>query len=497
MKQNLIDLLETTAARFPHRRAVADRDAAMDFAALRQAARQVGSLLVSRGLGGKIIAVVARHEAFTPVLFFGVLYAGGCYVPLDEEMPPEKRGKILSGSGAAGILCHGGPFPGGLEITPALLESVPAAEARLAEVRRTLTPDSPAYLVYTSGSTGIPKGVAKSHGAVLSFLDAYTQTFPFSETEILGNQTPFFFDASAKDLYLMAATGACLEILPGELFSFPVRLVEYLNERQVSFISWVPSALAIVTQLNTFTEILPTTLRRVFFVGEVFPMKQLNRWRRALPEAEFVNLYGSSEIAGVACYFPVTGEFGDGDALPIGGPLPNCVVKLVAEGKAVARPGVVGELYIASPALALGYFGDAEKTKSAFQTLDLGDGVPRRYFATGDMARYDEAGRLIFAARRDYQIKHMGRRIELGEIETAADGLDAVERSCCLYDRERGKIILFCQPVPGAEATGRDIRRQLREKLSDYMVPAKVQLLERLPLNQNGKIDRQALQGRL
>lgn len=497
MYHNLIDLLEATAARFPERRAVADREVCFTFAQLRFYARRLAGCLLDRGLSGRNIAVVARHEAWTPVLFFGVLYAGCAYVPLDADQPEEKRQKILSGSGASLVLHHGLPLGDSLSVTQALLEAAPDPEAQLCRIQQTLPPDAPAYLVYTSGSTGVPKGVVKSHGAVLNYIAAYTEVFSFTEENILGNQTPFFFDASAKDLYLMAATGAALEVIPAELFSFPVGLVEYMNERRINFISWVPSALSIVTQLNTFVEVLPTTLKRVFFVGEVFPMKQLNRWRAALPDIRYVNLYGSSEIAGVACFYEVRGEFADGESLPIGGSLPNCTVHLVAEGRIVTEPDVVGEIYIASPALALGYFGDPEKTRESFPTLDLGDGVCRRYFRTGDMARYDSLGRLVFAARRDYQIKHMGRRIELGEIEAAADSLEEIQRSCCLYDHGKRKIVLFCQPAPGVAATGRDIRKALREKLSDYMVPAKVHILESLPLNPNGKIDRQTLKGQL
>lgn len=496
MAQNIITLFEETARRFPDRRAIADGQEAWTFRTLRTHARRLASWLLSRGYRSLPLGVLARRNVWTGALFLAAAYSGNFYVPLDEDMPGEKLRKILTGGDISLVLGRGTAqgLPGYLDITDLLLAGLEEDQAALASVQAELGAQQLLYVVYTSGSTGVPKGVAKTHGAMLSFLEAYTKTFPFSERDVLGNQTPFFFDASAKDFYLMAATGAALEILPTELFSFPVRLVEYLNQRQVNFISWVPSALSIVTQLNTFAEILPTTLKRVFFVGEVFPQKQLDRWRLALPQAEFVNLYGSSEIAGVACYYRVHSNSPDTQALPIGGPLPNCTVYLVDQGRIVTEPGVVGELYLASPALAIGYYRDPERTTESFPSLDLGDGVLRRYFRTGDLARYNAAGELVFAARRDYQIKHMGRRIELGEIETAADGLEAVQRCCCLYDAKKQKIVLFCQLAPDlAACTGRDIRRLLREQLSDYMVPAKVVLLEQLPLNANGKIDRQAL----
>lgn len=487
----IIDIFEETARRFPDRAAVADEYRTLSFSRLRQTALQAASLIRTDSVR---VGVMAHRDAFTIPMFFGVAYSGKCYVPMDPDAPAEKLGKIISDAGITHVL----------SAHPEDQEKVRLAGAELV----CFDPDalngseefclpgqavSDLYIIYTSGSTGMPKGIVKSHRAMQSFVEAYIREFGFDETTVIGNQTPFCFDASAKDIYLMAACGASIQILPTKLFSFPVKLVEYMNERKVNFISWVPSALTIVTALNTFSEILPTDLKRVFFVGEVFPAKHLNKWIRALPEAEYVNLYGSSEICGISCFCRIPAEVDEGSSLPIGTALGNCDVRLVSDEGTVTAPGITGEIYVASDALAEGYFGDSEKTAKSFLSADFGDGV-KRYYRTGDLARYDEAGRLVFVSRSDYQIKHMGHRIELGEIETAAAAISGVEKCCCLYDSRRSRIILFLQPQAGAEVEGSRVRSALKEKLADYMIPHRVRVLEQLPLNTNGKIDRPTLQ---
>ena len=437
---------------------------------------------------------MAHRDAWTIPLFFAVAYSGKCYVPLDPDTPVEKLGKIVADAGITQILsAHQADEE---KIRDSGAEPVWFdPDVRDGSEGACLPADHCAdlYVIYTSGSTGTPKGIVKSHRAMQSFVEAYIREFGFDETTVIGNQTPFCFDASAKDIYLMAACGACIQILPTKLFSFPVKLVEYMNQREVNFISWVPSALTIVTALNTFSEIVPAHLKRVFFVGEVFPAKHLNKWLRALPEAEFVNLYGSSEICGISCFCRISGEVDEGSALPIGTALGNCDVKLVGDEGPVVRPGVTGEIYVASEALAEGYFADQEKTTRSFLLADFGNGE-RRYYRTGDLARYDEAGRLVFVSRSDYQIKHMGHRIELGEIETAACAITGVEKCCCLYDSRRSRIILFLQPQAGAGVDSARVRSALKEKLADYMIPHRVRVMEALPLNTNGKIDRPTLQ---
>lgn len=494
---SILSRFEEIVGKHPDKTAIADSRRAYTFRQLRDAAVGLAAAL-PENTENQPVGVFVNRTAETAVLFLAAVYGGGFYIPLDPGLPMGKLQAILEDARPRCLL--------GGEENRELLASLSydgvyltAADAERAgtPAEHSVSADTPLYMVYTSGSTGKPKGVLKSHGAVISFHDAYRDRFGFTAEEVIGNQTPFFFDASAKDFYLMVLTGATVEILPTELFSFPVRLVEYMNQRRVTFISWVPTALCIVTQLNTFLEILPETLRRVFFVGEVFPLKQLKKWQVALPELQYVNLYGSSELAGICCYYEVPKDLGEMTSLPMGKPLGNCTVFLMQEGRVVTEPGIIGEVCISSPALALEYYHDPEKTAQCFVEMTLPDGSVGRVFRSGDLASYDENGDLVFASRKDFQIKHMGRRIELGEIETIADQLPELRRCCCLYNEARKKITLFCELTEGCQWDGQEIKRQLKGHLTDYMMPAKVVILDRLPLNANGKIDRQELKKRL
>ena len=488
----ILSRFEQTVREQPDKLAAAYEDERYSFAELRSLSARLGSSVKTKQPQPGAVGVLVRRGAAAVAEFLAVVYAGSFYVPLDPDMPDHKIRTILDDAGIRVLL--------GAEEDRPLLERVGFSGAFLtpadAGTEEAEPPEAgentPLYMVYTSGSTGKPKGVLKSHGAVLSFIDAFAGTFGLGSEEILGNQNPFFFDASAKDLYLMALVGATMEIIPSEKFIFPVRLMEYLNERRVSYICWTPTALSIVTQLNTFKKILPETLRKVFFVGEVFPIKQLHRWLIALPELRYVNLYGSSEIAGICCWYEIP-RGALPEQLPMGVPLSNCRVWLHAEDGFVTEPDVLGEVWIESPALALCYYGDPEKTEKAFRTETLPDGHTARVFKSGDLARYDREGNLVFSSRSDFQIKHMGRRIELGEIEAAADALTEVQRCCCLYNSAKNRIELFCELVPGAGADGKRIQHLLRERLSEYMVPSVIHILPEMPFNANGKIDRTRL----
>ena len=490
---NVLEYLEIAAQKYPDKKAISCREKSYSFEQLLETSKRIGSEIVQHGIKNAPIGIIAKHDIETIALFMGVLYSGCFYVPIDPDLPEEKFCSICQDASFAAILA---------DTKDTIVKFEKLFETQyivLDEITNNKTCDipnvggnDPLYMVYTSGSTGKPKGVLKSHHAEISFVEAYCAKFNFSEDEIIGNQTPFFFDASGKDIYMMLKLGCTVEILPSTLFMLPPELIDYLNQKKVTFASWVPTVLSIVSMLNPFSMVKPITLKRVFFVGEVMPMKHLNKWRRELPNISYVNLYGQSELAGICCYYEVKDKsFEDSETLPIGVPLDNCRIYLMDNQKIITTPGQVGELYIVSDALALEYYHDRIKTEESFLYHDFGNG-PERCFKTGDFACYDNDGNLIFASRSDSQIKHMGHRIELGEIETIAGALPGIQRCCCLYDNAQHKIVLFCEIESGVTLDGIQIKRELKSKLSDYMVPGKVVVMQ-LPLNQNGKINRQEL----
>lgn len=493
----VLDYLDLQAARRPDCVALADAMQQITFAQLAERTDALATVLLQKGIRKEAVGVIARRSADVPALFFAVLKTGSFYVPLDPDLKPEKLAHICENARLRYVLdTQDAPaLPEGIEaVDCSALWQLPADSALLAAVRAEMAAADPLYLIYTSGSTGVPKGVLKSHGAMISYIEAFTARYALTDRDALGNQTPFFFDASSKDIYWMLHDGVRLEVLDTGLFSQPYVLVEYLNEKKITVISWVPSALAIISQLNTFADILPEHLHAIFFIGEVFPMKQFNIWKKHLPHVRYVNLYGQSELAGACCYYEVDRDFADDETLPIGRPLSNAQILLLDGDQPITAANTTGEICIVSPALADGYYGDAEKTAAAFVTYDL-NGTPVRMFRTGDMARWDESGKLVFAARRDAQIKHMGYRIELGEIEAAAASLDEIIDCACLYDTVKSKIVLFCTAREGV--TKAALRKALRGKLSTYMVPSKIEILPQLPRNANGKTDRVLLKSYL
>lgn len=455
---------------------------------LREFCRKVAAValdFMESGVRHQPVAVMAEHSADTLAWYLGVLASGNYYVPVNPDIKDEKFEKIKALAGIDHI-CRGNidtqtrfPDAGSDDELLSVFE-------RLQDVYRGIPADLPMYVIFTSGSTGEPKGIIKTHQGMMSFIDAYIQEFHLDRDTCLGSQTPFYFDASAKDIFTALKVHCPMHILDSKLFLTPLALGEYIRDNHVNTLQWVPSALSMLSALKVFDKVDLTAIQKVLFVGEVFPPKQLKTWMSALPDTEFVNLYGSSELSGICAFYRV-GEVNEEQNVPIGYPLSNSRIFLVDEGKVITEPDTVGEIYVLSDALAAGYLKDAEKTAAVFTerpSADMPEGI---YLRSGDLAKYGAEHELIFVSRRDYQIKHMGHRIELGEIESIALGVPGVEKCCCIY--HNSKIILFY--TGSIDKAG--LSRCLRERLLSYMIPNKLTQLDSLPLNANGKIDRTQL----
>lgn len=497
-RTNVLSYLEDTVQRLPDKVAYESIESAYTFLDVYTYSRAVGSMLLSRGHTRTAVVVFMQKSPQAITAFFGCLYAGCYYVPMDIEMPVSRIEKILETLAPAALLCDRStyaaaqalPFSGDLLLYEECCDCT-ANPTALQEVRKSQIDTDPIYIVFTSGSTGTPKGVVACHRSVIDYVQTLSEVTGFSESTRFGLQSPLYFDACLKELYPTLLFGASTVIIPKKLFLFPLKLVEFLNEKRVNTVCWVVSALTMISSTGTLSRAVPQ-LRTICFGSEVFPLRQFALWREALPEAQFINLYGPTETTGMCCYFPVDRDFTPEDAIPIGRPFRNTEILLLTDDNQLAKPGEAGEICVRGTSLTLGYYRAFDKTDEAFVQNPLNTLYPERIYRTGDIGRRNDRGELVFVSRKDYQIKHMGHRIELGEIEAAANLIPAVRSCACVYDKERSRIVLFAETNA---LSGGELGKHLKSQLPRYMLPAEIRILPLLPHTPNGKIDRKALHG--
>ncbi len=497
MQNHVLDYLDEIVKKVPDKPAFVDEETSYTFGQVNDISRSIGSWLYEQNIYKQPVIVFMRKSPKTIVTFFGVIQAGCFYVPIDEEMPESRIHLIFENCSPNILICdeYTKEIAKKLKFTGTIVEyndifQYERNEEALLEIRKNALDVDPIYIVFTSGSTGIPKGVCACHRSVLDYIEQLSEVLGFDENTIFGNQTPLYFDACLKELYPTLKFGATTYLIPHEYFMFPMKLVEYLNEKKINTICWVVSALTMISAFGTFKKIVPQYLKTIAFGSEVFPLKQFKRWREALPETDFFNLYGPTEGTGMCCYYPVKREFEENEAIPIGFPFKNTQILLLNEENQLVKDGEEGEICIRGTSVTLGYYNNPEKTSECFVQNPLNKVYPEIIYRTGDIGRRNERNELVFVSRKDYQIKHMGHRIELGEIEANVNALDNVKMSACIYDHVKNKIILF---YVGTD-TEADLTNSLKGKLPRYMLPNKIVKLEQLPFTANGKIDRKTLQ---
>lgn len=496
MKYLILDYLESTAARLPDQTAFIDENGSVTFSELVRLAGAVGSALANCVTPRTTIGFYMDKSVQTVVGFMGAVYAGCAYSLLNLRHPAVRIRTILETLASPVVVTdrtheealRAMDVPGRILVLEDLLDG-PTDTAALTRIRKQMLDIDPLYVNFTSGSTGTPKGVIISHRNVCDFIPCFTQVFGITERDVLANQAPFDFDVSVKDIYSGIFTGASVAIIPTAYFTQPTKLMDFLCDNGATVLVWAVSALCFITTMNALDYKTPHTLRAIMFSGEVMPIKHLKKLQKYLPDVMYVNLYGPTEITCNCTYYIVDRDFEVGESLPIGIPFPNERILLLDENNKEVAPGGVGELCVSGTAVALGYFGDSERTKAAFVQNPLNSIYPEIIYRTGDLVRLTEAGELVYVSRKDFQIKHMGHRIELGEIETALSAVPGVERALCIYLHDKGKILAFTV----GEADKASITEKLHENLPAYMIPNIFMQVEEMPMTKNGKIDRNAL----
>jgi amino acid adenylation domain-containing protein len=356
----------------------------------------------------------------------------------------------------------------------------------------------PAYILFTSGSTGVPKGVVITHSNVTHFIHWANKYFDIGPSDRLSGHIPLYFDLSVFDIFGTLAAGAQLHLVGPELNLLPNKLADFIRGSELTQWFSVPS---ILTYMAKFDVVRPNdfpTLRRLLWCGEVFPTPALVYWMKRLPDVTFTNLYGPTETTIASSYYTVPGCPDDEKAaIPIGTACDGEELLVLDEELKHVRQGEVGDLYIRGVGLSPGYWRDAEKTKAVFLPNPHSSDPADRIYKTGDLAKFGPDSLVYFLGRADSQIKSRGYRIELGEIETALNAMGSL-RECAVVaintDRFEGAIICCAYVGAGdSDVSPASLRKELSKVLPAYMLPNKWKAYEILPKNANGKIDRRLI----
>ena len=504
----LTHLLSDSAQLFPEAAALRCRTRTLTYSHLEDWSSRLSGLLRSQGVRrGDRVGILLPKGPAQIVSAFGVLKSGAAYVPLDPFWPIRRACEIASDCSLRAVigtssrlqsLASACSSPSMLQIEAPFSDSWPgdaweAVEDAFPQVCDRLIEEDLAYILYTSGSTGHPKGVAISHRASLSFVEWAGDTFKVDSADRLSNHAPLHFDLSVFDIFASVRAGATMVSVPEEFSSFPLELVRFLEKERISVWYSVPTALIQMLDAGLSTARLDH-LTTVLFAGEVFPLKHLRRLRHALPQCRIFNLFGPTETN--VCTFHEVGEVPRNEAQGsvIGTPCANTEVWIESETGVPARTGQKGELMVRGPSLMSGYWNRPEETAKVLRR-DFHGGIERRSYRTGDWALQGPDGVLTFLGRNDDLIKFRGYRIELGEIESVLLEVETVREAAVIArfrELKEPDIVAFLV-VTRPSATGPMLSRYCLERLPRYMLPARFLFLEALPRTSTGKVDRKSL----
>lgn len=497
MKANMLEYLEETAKRLPDKTAFYDDRESLSYAALRETAKRIGSCLSALCPPRTPVALLLDSRSIRNIpAMFGVLYAGCAYAPLDITMPAERLGMILRLLRPSAVLVD---EKGGKAYAACTLEGIPCVqymdaasaaenEQRLAVIRSRGSVYDPMSILYTSGSTGIPKGSIQTHFSYVHWAEATNAVYGFTEDTVFGNQSPFFYANSVLDVISPVSLGATVYLLPAGVLTFPRRMIACLRDQRVTCLCMTPSSFIHIVNAGVLTPGCLPDLQWGIMSGESMPWPPLKTWMEATPNADWWHFYGSTEAFSVAVG-KVDQHHETGQRLPVGTPFALVHILFLDEDGREAAPGEPGEMLVSSPWIAWGYHHDKDRTDASWVTDPLNRGWQERFFRTGDVGYLQTDGQLMVLGRRDSQIKHLGYRMELGEVEEALKSLSLWQEGCVLFDREKDQIWCFFTGL----LDEKQIRAELKNALARYMLPDRYVHLDQMPHTASMKIDRNRL----
>ncbi len=535
--------LEISAIKYPDKIALVDGDRSVSYRKLDELSNQAANQLLKLGFQqGETVGVYLRKSIEGIIAFIGVLKAGGAYIPLDAHYSPVDRIRRIIAvsktdyffSDETGwnrlvetgmkksadyfndkkvilfdnpIDCNGSDksfLPGPLRRSGKDAEFAnrhyfdESADSDEPQTIHNITENDLAYILYTSGSTGVPKGVMITHRNAMTFINWAISIFNPPAGTIFANYAPFHFDLSVFDIYVSFAAGGVLHLVPSAVMNNPRALIEWIDDHRIEFWYSVPSVWIAVLNYAQIGSRKFENLKAVLFAGEVFPPKFIKCLIRALPGRLYYNLYGPTET-NVCTYHRIKDidEIGDDD-IPIGKACENTVVVAFNERMKESAIGETGELYVRGPGVAAGYYKNSEKTNESFKSIPSSSQGDQPFYATGDIVRRISDDEYRYIGRKDCMVKCAGFRVELQEIERVLYQNPVIREAAVIphYREDRGSVSLhaYVSYKPGIQSTISDLKKYCSISLPRYMIPEMIHVLEELPKNPNGKIDRQLLQ---
>jgi amino acid adenylation domain-containing protein len=520
MREFVFETLARRAAEHPDREAVASTDVRLSYGELERLSNQLACHLVQAGVKrGDRVAISMTKSATYVMCLYGIMKAGGCYVPIDSEYPKTRMADILedcsievliASSEVLKTLCADGPAPGVLRQVILLGDAAGAAPAKLTVVPlaslQSGSKPAPrvehndrdlAYILYTSGSTGKPKGVMLTHGNLMVFMDWCERAFDLGPADRIVNTAPFTFDIAGLDLYNAIWFGGMLYVVPDQRMINTV--LAAIDKEKITFMSTVPTILGAMAQRDAvFKRYDLTSLRHICSGAALCQPTTMRKLKEHLPKAEQWNLYGPTEATIYCLYHRITAEDLAGDKpIPIGIPYENTEAFVIGADGKEAKVGESGELVLRGSHIAAGYYKNPEKTEAAFKNHPLFPHLNEKVYFTGDVCKKDERGRFHFLGRKDDLIKSRGYRIELNEIDLGLASLGNVlveSISVAIPDPLiENKLYAAVVLAEGKTLSDADIKTHLKSRIPEYMVPDEILFLPSLPKTSSGKISRTLL----